>query len=180
MCRSHQKIRRRSHEIGKWNWHRYPLYRRIRHIERVKWVLATVIANDTSSRLDSYKDWAEKMEMPNEPIDKSVFEIGEVKRAVYPHFIRAVQIKDAVIRQSRGEKLSHEDNMAVAKLKADEHNNRNAQPVVHTPVVHRPSPPVTQAQQYSTPTTTPPPKPTPAVETPPPQKPKKKNRGVDR
>jgi|GEM_PF-74802 len=148
-------------------------------IERVKWVIATVIANDTSGKLDSYKDWAEKMELPNEPIDKSVFEIGDTKRMVYPYFIRAVQIKDAVIRQGRGEKLSHEDNMAVAKLKADEHNNRNTQPVVHTPVVHRPSPPVTQTQQYSTPTMTPPQKPTPAVEVPPP-KPKKKNRGVDR
>jgi len=147
-------------------------------IERVKWVLATVIANDTSGKLDSHNDWAEKMRLPSEPIDKSVFEIGDTKRMVYLTFIRAVQIKDAVIRQSRGEKLSHEDNMAVAKLKADEHNNRNAQPAAQAPVVHRPSPPVTQARQYPTPTMTPPPKPTPAIETLPP--PKKKSRGMDR
>jgi len=145
-------------------------------IERVKWVMATVITNDTSDSFAKYKDWAEKMELPNEPIDKSVYDIGDTKRMLYPNLVRAVQTKDAEIRHGKGEKLSYEDSMAVAKLKADEHNRRNEECRAQTVVAYTPPQPIQrptqqphqQAQQ----------KPAPVAETPPPQK--RKSKGMSR
>ena len=120
-------------------------------IERVKWVLATVIANDTSEAFNQYRDWTEKMKLPNEPIDKSVFEIGNFTRTFYPSFVRAVQIKDAEILWDSGQKkkLSHDDTMAVAKLKADEHNNRRVPSVMQSPTVPRTTPTQQQAPQQT-------------------------------
>jgi hypothetical protein len=164
-------------------------------IERVKWVLATVIANDPSETFDQYRDWSATMKLPNEPIDKSIFNITGGRAKHYPKFIRAVQIKDAEIRQNKGEKISHENNIAIAKMRADEHNRRNAERMVQTPIVeyHAPSspryaPPSTAQQKPTQQTPTeieiPPPAkstqqaqqftPPPANETPPPQNPKKK------
>jgi hypothetical protein len=149
-------------------------------IERVKWVLATVIANDTSEVFNQYRDWAEKIKLPNEPIDKSFFEIGEGKKNHYAKFVRAVQIKDAEMRQNNGEKISHEDNMAVAKLRADEHNRKEAERKARTVVSYEPPSP-----RYTPPPTVTPPRPThqtptvpppPAIEIPPPAKPKKRSR----
>ena len=126
-------------------------------IERIKWVLATVITNDTSEVFDKYRDWAGKIELPNEPIDKSVFEIGDFTRTFYPSFVRAVQIKDAEILWDSGQKkkLSHDDVMAVAKLRADEHNKRRVQPVIQLPTV---SSPAKQQASQQTQFTPPPPK----------------------
>jgi len=158
-------------------------------IERVKWVLATIIANDTSENFAPHKEWAVKIKLPNEPIDKPVFEIGDGKKKYYPNFIRAVQIKDAEIRYNKGEKLSHEDNMAVAKLKADAHNKRNEERREQTVVAHELTTPTAYRSQaaHSTPSQQKPAQQspqqqapqntTPTIEAPSPPKKKVYNRG---
>jgi len=41
----------------------------------------------------------------------AILDIGDTNRMLYPNLVRAVQIKDAEIRHSKGEKLSYEDSI---------------------------------------------------------------------
>ena len=129
--------------------------------ERAGWVLAAAVERDTTDELLNHKEWASQKELPSEPCNLIAVQDDEHTKIFCHSLIKAVQLKSAVVLWDNGQsgKLSYEDRMAVAKIKANEHNRKITQPTIPTPAQHKPML---------------------TVATPPPPKPKKKVYGMDR
>jgi len=92
-------------------------------VERVEWVLAAV-ERDTTDKLSSHKELASQIKLPNEPRAKSALICDENLSVFITQFKDVVRLKNAEALWDSGQerKLSHVDRMAVAKKRANKHN----------------------------------------------------------
>ncbi|MCL2247412.1 MAG: DUF3849 domain-containing protein [Lentimicrobiaceae bacterium] len=122
-------------------------------LERIGWVLAAAVMNDTTGAFSEYKDWAKEKMLPAEPSTQAGV-IVDVKLSAnrLTAFIEKYQDIMETIKaryhwkQRQFNQISFKDKMAIATEKVKEQNNNRTAP------------------------------PPPAIETPPPPKPKKKSR----